>query len=50
MNDSLIQRINEAHGGFIRWQQVESVQLNINIFGPILITKIQIPLVTQYHR
>ena len=43
MNDSLIQRINEAHGGFIRWQQVESVQLNINIFGPILITKFKSP-------
>ena len=43
MNDSLLQRINEAHGGFNRWQQVESVHLKINIFGPILITKFRSP-------
>lgn len=43
MNDSLLQRINEAHGGFNRWQQVESVHLKINIFGPILITKFKSP-------
>lgn len=43
MNDSLLQRISDAHGGFNRWQQVESVRLNINIFGPILMTRFKSP-------
>jgi len=43
MNDSLLHRITKAHGGLDRWQQVESVQTKINIFGPILITKFKSP-------
>ena len=43
MDDTLLQRIMQAHGGFNRWQQVESVQVDINIFGPILITRFKSP-------
>ena len=43
MNDDLLRRINDAHGGLSRWEQVESVQLSLNIFGPILITKFKSP-------
>ena len=43
MDNALLQRIMQAHGGFNRWQEVESVQVDLNIFGPILITRFKSP-------
>ncbi|MCW9055664.1 MAG: hypothetical protein OQK47_03500 [Gammaproteobacteria bacterium] len=43
MDNQLLERVIRAHGGKERWQQVESIQLSLNIFGPILITKFKSP-------
>lgn len=43
MDKALLNRIYKAHGGLERWKQVESVQINLNIFGPILITRFKSP-------
>ena len=43
MTNDLIQRICNAHGGLNRWQLVESIELQMDIFGPILITKFKSP-------
>ena len=43
MTNDLIQRICEAHGGLERWKLVESIELQLDIFGPILITKFKSP-------
>ena len=43
MDNTLLTKIYNAHGGLERWNQVESVQININIFGPILITRFKSP-------
>ena len=43
MTNDLIKRICNAHGGLDRWQLVESIELQLDIFGPILITKFKSP-------
>ena len=43
MDNQLLENVIRAHGGIERWQQVESIQLSLNIFGPILITKFKSP-------
>jgi hypothetical protein len=43
MDKALLTQIYDAHGGLERWRQVESIQININIFGPILITRFKSP-------
>jgi len=43
ITNDLINRICNAHGGIDRWQMVESIQLQIDIFGPILLTKFNSP-------
>lgn len=43
MDNQLLENVIRAHGGINRWQQVESIQLSLNIFGPILITKFKSP-------
>ena len=43
MENQLLDQVINAHGGFERWQQVESIQLSLNIFGPILITRFKSP-------
>ncbi len=43
MTNDLIKRICDAHGGLERWKLVESVELRLDIFGPILITKFKSP-------
>ena len=43
MTNDLIKNICKAHGGLDRWQHVESIELQLDIFGPILITKFKSP-------
>ncbi len=43
MKNDLINRICTAHGGLDRWKLVESIELELDIFGPILITKFKSP-------
>jgi hypothetical protein len=43
MGNPLLDRVIEAHGGLQRWHQVEAIQLSLNIFGPILITRFKSP-------
>ena len=43
MTNDLIKRICAAHGGLERWKLVESIELQLDIFGPILITKFKSP-------
>ncbi len=43
IDNDLINRICNAHGGIDRWQLVESIQIQIDIFGPILLTKFKSP-------
>ncbi len=43
MKNDLINRICNAHGGLDRWKLVESIQLELDIFGPILITRFKSP-------
>lgn len=43
MTNDLIKRICAAHGGLDRWKLVESIELQLDIFGPILITKFKSP-------
>ena len=43
MTNDLIKRICEAHGGLERWKLVESIELQLDIFGPILVTKFKSP-------
>ncbi len=43
MTHDLIERICLAHGGLDRWKMVESIELQLDIFGPILITRFKSP-------
>jgi len=43
MTNDLINRICNAHGGLNRWNMVESIELHLDIFGPILVTKFKSP-------
>lgn len=43
MKNDLINRICDAHGGLDRWKLVESIELQMDIFGPILITRFKSP-------
>lgn len=43
VTNDLINRICNAHGGVERWQMVESIQMQLDIFGPILLTKFKSP-------
>jgi len=43
MESALLKRVIEAHGGLERWNQVESIQVSLDIFGPILITRFKSP-------
>ncbi len=43
MTNDLINRICTAHGGLDRWKLVESIELQLDIFGPILITRFKSP-------
>jgi len=43
VTNDLINRICNAHGGIERWQMVESIQIQMDIFGPILLTKFKSP-------
>lgn len=43
MTNDLINRICDAHGGLDRWKLVESIELQMDIFGPILITRFKSP-------
>lgn len=43
VTNDLINRICNAHGGLNRWEMVESIQMQLDIFGPILITKFKSP-------
>ncbi len=43
MDTQLLTQVTDAHGGLDRCQQVESIQVSLNIFGPILITRFKSP-------
>jgi len=43
VTNDLINRICNAHGGIERWHMVESIQMQMDIFGPILLTKFKSP-------
>jgi len=43
VTNDLINRICNAHGGIERWRMVESIQMQMDIFGPILLTKFKSP-------
>lgn len=43
MDTQLLDQVTRAHGGLERWRQVESIQVTLNIFGPILITRFKSP-------
>ena len=43
VTNDLINRICNAHGGLDRWKLVESIQMQLDIFGPILVTKFKSP-------
>ncbi len=43
MKNDLINRICDAHGGLDRWKLVESIELQLDIFGPVLITRFKSP-------
>lgn len=43
VTNDLINRICSAHGGIERWLLVESIQMQMDIFGPILVTKFNSP-------
>jgi len=43
ITNDLINRICNAHGGIERWLMVESIQMQMDIFGPILLTRFKSP-------
>ena len=43
MDTHLLEQVTRAHGGLERWRQVESIQLTLDIFGAILITRFKSP-------
>ncbi len=43
MTEDLINRICNAHGGLDLWRRVESIELQLDIFGPVLITRFKSP-------
>ena len=43
MDTQLLDHVTRAHGGLERWRQVESIQVTLDIFGPMLITRFKSP-------